>query len=123
MLGTRRLPAPSRQDLACNKAWRWRSASKQRRLAARPACQALVEGAGQAALFSSTVALASVAVANVMYWLLPSRSNVPLAAHACCRNVVAHVRSRYPRSLLFAAGWSLGANIMTRYLGGWAGRL
>jgi predicted alpha/beta-fold hydrolase len=33
------------------------------------------------------------------------------------RNVVAHVRNRYPRSLLFAAGWSLGANIMTRYLG------
>lgn len=33
------------------------------------------------------------------------------------RNVVAHVRNRYPGSLLFAAGWSLGANIMTRYLG------
>lgn len=33
-------------------------------------------------------------------------------------NVVAHVRNRYPCSLLFAAGWSLGANIMTRYLGG-----
>lgn len=31
---------------------------------------------------------------------------------------MAHVRNRYPRSLLFAAGWSLGANIMTRYLGG-----
>lgn len=35
-----------------------------------------------------------------------------------CSNVVAHVRNRYPGSLLFAAGWSLGANIMTRYLGG-----
>ncbi|EFN55873.1 hypothetical protein CHLNCDRAFT_145469 [Chlorella variabilis] len=33
------------------------------------------------------------------------------------RNVVAHVRNQYPHSLLFAAGWSLGANIMTRYLG------
>ena len=38
------------------------------------------------------------------------------------RNVVAHVRNRYPRSLLFAAGWSLGANIMTRYLGAGLGR-
>jgi predicted alpha/beta-fold hydrolase len=37
------------------------------------------------------------------------------------RNVVAHVRNRYPSSTLFAAGWSLGANIMTRYLGGWVG--
>lgn len=35
----------------------------------------------------------------------------------CRSNVVAHIRNRYPRSLLFAAGWSLGANIMTRYLG------
>jgi hypothetical protein len=34
---------------------------------------------------------------------------------------VAHVRNRYPSSTLFAAGWSLGANIMTRYLGGWGG--
>lgn len=33
------------------------------------------------------------------------------------RNVVAHVRNRYPSSILFAAGWSLGANIMTKYLG------
>ncbi|PSC76782.1 Embryogenesis-associated EMB8 [Micractinium conductrix] len=33
------------------------------------------------------------------------------------RNVVAHVRARHPRSQLFAAGWSLGANILTRYLG------
>lgn len=33
------------------------------------------------------------------------------------RNVVAHVRSKYPSSLLFAAGWSLGANVLTRYLG------
>lgn len=33
------------------------------------------------------------------------------------RNVVAHVGARYPRSLLLAAGWSLGANILTRYLG------
>jgi predicted alpha/beta-fold hydrolase len=31
---------------------------------------------------------------------------------------VAHaVRLRHPRSLLFAAGWSLGANILTNYLG------
>lgn len=36
-------------------------------------------------------------------------------------NVVAHLRNRYPSSLLFAAGWSLGANIMTRYLGAWVG--
>ena len=48
----------------------------------------------------------------------------PLTPAAACRaparsNVVAHVRNQYPHSLLFAAGWSLGANIMTRYLGGW----
>ncbi len=30
---------------------------------------------------------------------------------------MAHVRTKYPASLLFAAGWSLGANILTRYLG------
>lgn len=31
--------------------------------------------------------------------------------------MVAHVRAKYPTQLLFAAGWSLGANILTRYLG------
>ena len=31
--------------------------------------------------------------------------------------VVAHVASKYPDSKIFAAGWSLGANILTRYLG------
>lgn len=35
----------------------------------------------------------------------------------CCRGVVAHVRAKYPNNLLFAAGWSLGANILTMYLG------
>lgn len=34
-----------------------------------------------------------------------------------CRSVVAHVRAKYPNNLLLAAGWSLGANILTRYLG------
>lgn len=33
------------------------------------------------------------------------------------RCVVAHVASKYPDSRIFAAGWSLGANILTRYLG------
>ena len=33
------------------------------------------------------------------------------------RCVVAHLASKYPKSRLFAAGWSLGANILTRYLG------
>jgi len=31
--------------------------------------------------------------------------------------VVAHISSKYPSSRIFAAGWSLGANILTRYLG------
>lgn len=33
------------------------------------------------------------------------------------RDVVTHVHTKYPDSLLFAAGWSLGANILVRYLG------
>lgn len=31
--------------------------------------------------------------------------------------VVAHVGARYPKANLYAAGWSLGANILVRYLG------
>eukprot|EP00262_Sarcandra_glabra_P002106 TRINITY_DN12365_c0_g1_i1.p1 TRINITY_DN12365_c0_g1~~TRINITY_DN12365_c0_g1_i1.p1 ORF type:complete len:375 (-),score=31.63 TRINITY_DN12365_c0_g1_i1:252-1376(-) len=31
--------------------------------------------------------------------------------------VVNHVRNRYPKSNLYAIGWSLGANILVRYLG------
>ncbi|KAL4855756.1 Embryogenesis-associated protein B8 [Chlorella vulgaris] len=33
------------------------------------------------------------------------------------RMVVAHLRARHPRSILLAAGWSAGANLLTRYLG------
>eukprot|EP00195_Chlamydomonas_chlamydogama_P007473 CAMPEP_0202906248 /NCGR_PEP_ID=MMETSP1392-20130828/37919_1 /ASSEMBLY_ACC=CAM_ASM_000868 /TAXON_ID=225041 /ORGANISM="Chlamydomonas chlamydogama, Strain SAG 11-48b" /LENGTH=633 /DNA_ID=CAMNT_0049594653 /DNA_START=364 /DNA_END=2265 /DNA_ORIENTATION=- len=33
------------------------------------------------------------------------------------RAVVAHVRQLHPNSILLAAGWSLGANILVRYLG------
>lgn len=33
------------------------------------------------------------------------------------RHVVGHVAVKYPGVPLFAAGWSLGANILTRYLG------
>lgn len=33
------------------------------------------------------------------------------------RDVVKHVAAKYPSSRIFAAGWSLGANILTRYLG------
>ncbi|KAK3030674.1 hypothetical protein RJ639_035878 [Escallonia herrerae] len=33
------------------------------------------------------------------------------------REVVAHVSSRYPNGSLYAVGWSLGANILVRYLG------
>ncbi|XP_047335999.1 embryogenesis-associated protein EMB8-like, partial [Impatiens glandulifera] len=33
------------------------------------------------------------------------------------REVVAHVGSRYPESNLYAVAWSLGANILVRYLG------
>lgn len=37
------------------------------------------------------------------------------------REVVKHVKTRYPNSHLYAVGWSLGANILVRYLGevGW----
>ncbi|KAK2664386.1 hypothetical protein Ddye_002960 [Dipteronia dyeriana] len=31
--------------------------------------------------------------------------------------VVAHVSTRYPKAKLYAVGWSLGANILVRYLG------
>lgn len=31
--------------------------------------------------------------------------------------VVEHVGKRYPRANLYAAGWSLGANILVRYVG------
>lgn len=33
------------------------------------------------------------------------------------RCVVAHMASKFPKAPIFAAGWSLGANILTRYLG------
>ncbi|KAJ9706339.1 hypothetical protein PVL29_001721 [Vitis rotundifolia] len=33
------------------------------------------------------------------------------------RQVVAHVANRYPNANLYAVGWSLGANILVRYLG------
>lgn len=33
------------------------------------------------------------------------------------REVVDHVGGRYPEANLYAVGWSLGANILVRYLG------
>jgi predicted alpha/beta-fold hydrolase len=33
------------------------------------------------------------------------------------REVVAHVSARYPKANLYAVGWSMGANILVRYLG------
>lgn len=33
------------------------------------------------------------------------------------REVVHHVSCRYPKANLYALGWSLGANILVRYLG------
>jgi hypothetical protein len=36
---------------------------------------------------------------------------------AACLQVISYVRERYPDSTLFAAGWSLGANILVNYLG------
>ncbi|KAI4326781.1 hypothetical protein L6164_019317 [Bauhinia variegata] len=32
-------------------------------------------------------------------------------------DVVSHVRTRYPKANIYAVGWSLGANILVRYLG------
>lgn len=37
--------------------------------------------------------------------------------HVVVVQVIAHVRESYPNSTLFAAGWSLGANILVNYLG------
>ena len=34
-----------------------------------------------------------------------------------CSGVVAAVQKEFPRSLLMGVGWSLGANILVRYLG------
>lgn len=33
------------------------------------------------------------------------------------REVVAHVATSYPKANLYAIGWSMGANILVRYLG------
>jgi predicted alpha/beta-fold hydrolase len=33
------------------------------------------------------------------------------------REVVSHVSDRYPNANLYGVGWSLGANILVRYLG------
>jgi predicted alpha/beta-fold hydrolase len=33
------------------------------------------------------------------------------------RQVIGHILGRYPQSNVYAAGWSLGANILVRYLG------
>jgi hypothetical protein len=53
-------------------------------------------------------------------------SDAAQRGHACmcvltnvtpCLQVIAHVRDCYPSSTLFAAGWSLGANILVNYLG------
>lgn len=33
------------------------------------------------------------------------------------REVVSHVTTRYPEANIYAVGWSLGANILVRYLG------
>ncbi|KAI4312686.1 hypothetical protein MLD38_037487 [Melastoma candidum] len=33
------------------------------------------------------------------------------------REVVRHVSTRYPKANIYAVGWSLGANILVRYLG------
>lgn len=51
-----------------------------------------------------------------------TRSPLHVAASLLCAltshpQVIAHVRACYPSSTLFAAGWSLGANILVNYLG------
>lgn len=33
------------------------------------------------------------------------------------RQVIGHILGRYPQSNVYATGWSLGANILVRYLG------
>jgi predicted alpha/beta-fold hydrolase len=43
-----------------------------------------------------------------------------VASSSCdakCRRVVKMVQERYPSSELLAAGWSLGGNILVRYVG------
>ena len=42
----------------------------------------------------------------------------PPTTPVCCCQVIRHVQERFPKaSALFAAGWSLGANILVNYLG------
>lgn len=55
---------------------------------------------------------------------IPTRPPCTAPAALPCSTVIEHVAARYPRSRLLAAGWSLGANILLRYLGeeGQAGR-
>lgn len=51
------------------------------------------------------------------YWARLSTAPCVLF-HPLRRQVINHVRACFPRaSALFAAGWSLGANILVNYLG------
>ena len=46
-----------------------------------------------------------------------AQGHVQMACDVICRRVVQMVQKRYPSSELLAAGWSLGGNILVRYLG------
>ena len=53
-------------------------------------------------------------------YTLPKSISTGAAAISCdakCRRVVKMVQERYPSSELLAAGWSLGGNILVRYVG------
>ena len=53
-------------------------------------------------------------------WTILKSISRDVAASSCdvkCRRVVKMVQERYPSSELLAAGWSLGGNILVRYVG------
>ncbi len=50
-------------------------------------------------------------------YVLPMSISIAISYVAMCRRVVKMVQERYPSSELLAAGWSLGGNILVRYVG------
>ena len=49
--------------------------------------------------------------------VLWSPGSAPTPGFLCCRQLVVQLQVEYPQAPLFAVGWSLGANILLRYLG------
>ena len=65
------------------------------------------------ASFTGDIRLVPISCLSVSDAVLPATPSIkPHQLATCCRAVVDHVRSEHPQSLLMAAGWSLGANVL-----------